>query len=170
MTSEIYRIDSTHSAVRLGYDDRGWTYQQHGFDRMIGKIVLDRVNRTVSVSVTIDIKSVNTGQARPNNGMQGPAFFDMERFPTIAYESTNVQFENDKPIRMEGALTIKGITRPVSLDIVSFVNGVHPVRGKRGVDANAFAKVKRSDFGIARQTPRVADEVSLSFALQAFKD
>ncbi|MEC5387814.1 YceI family protein [Uliginosibacterium sp. H3] len=168
---ENYSIDPTHSAARFGYDHLGWTYQQHRFDQMTGKIVYDKVAHTGSVDVTIDAKSLNTGYALFTQQMQAEDMFDTAKYPTITYKSTGVKFEGDKLVAIDGELTVKGITKPVSLTVTSFAAGQHPVQKRReGIGANAIAKIKRSDFGIAKQVPVVADEVTLTFTVQAFKD
>lgn len=168
---ETYSIDPTHSAARFGYNHLGWTYQQHRFDQMTGKIVYDKAAKTGSVDVSIDAKSVNTGYAVFNGQIQAEDMFDTAKYPTITYKSTSVKFEGDKPVSIDGELTIKGITKPVTLTVTSFASGPHPVQKKReSIGANAVAKIKRSDFNIMKQIPMVADEVDLSFTVQAFKD
>lgn len=168
---ESYSIDPTHSAARFGYEHLGWTYQQHRFDQMTGKIIYDKAAKTGSVDVTIDAKSVNTGYAVFNGQIQAEDMFDTAKYPTITYKSTGVKFEGDKVVSIDGDLTIKGITKPVTLTVTSFVSGPHPVQRKReSIGANAVAKIKRSDFNILKQLPIVADEVALSFTVQAFKD
>jgi polyisoprenoid-binding protein YceI len=168
---ETYSIDPTHSAARFGYDHLGWTYQQHRFDQMTGKIVYDKAAKTGTVDVTIDAKSLNTGYPLFTQQMQADDMFDTARYPTITYKSTGVKFEGDKLLSIDGDLTVKGITKPVTLIVTSFVAGPHPVQKRReGIGANAIAKIKRSDFGIAKQVPLVADEVTLTFTVQAFKD
>jgi polyisoprenoid-binding protein YceI len=138
---------------------------------MSGKIVFDRAARTGSVDVTIDAKSVNTGYALFSSQLQEADFFDTARYPVITYHSTSVKFEGDKPVSIDGELTVKGITKPVTLSLQSFVAGPHPVQKKReGIGANATAMIRRSDFNIVKQLPMVADEVALSFTVQAFKD
>jgi len=168
---DTYSIDPTHSAARFGYDHLGWTYQQHRFDQMTGKITYDRVAKTGSVDVVIDAKSLNTGYPLFTGQMQAEDMFDTARFPVITYKSTGVKFEGDKVVSIDGDLTVKGITKPVTLTVTSFVAGPHPVQKKReGIGANAIAKIKRSDFNIVKQLPLVADEVTLTFTVQAFKD
>ncbi|HSD40148.1 MAG TPA: YceI family protein [Rhodocyclaceae bacterium] len=168
---ESYSIDPTHSAARFGYDHLGWTYQQHRFDQTTGKIIYDKAAKTGSVDVTIDAKSINTGYPLFAQQMQAEDMFDTAKYPTITYKSTGVKFEGDKLVSIDGDLTVKGITKPVTLLVTSFVAGPHPVQKRReGIGANATAKIKRSDFNIAKQIPIVADEVSLTFTVQAFKD
>lgn len=167
---ETYSIDPTHSAARFGYEHLGWTYQLHRFDQMAGKIIFDRAARSGSVDVTIDAKSVNTGYSVFNGQMQDEDLLNTAKYPTITYKSTSVKFDGDKPVSIDGDLTIKGITRPVTLTVTSFVAGPHPIQKKReGIGTNATAKIKRSEFNMSK-VPLVADEVSLSFTVQAFKD
>lgn len=168
---QTYAIDPTHSASRFGYDHLGWTWQQHRFDQTTGRIVLDRAAHTGSVDVTIDARSINTGYPLFNSQLQAEDFFDTARYPDIRFRSTQVRFEGEQPVAVDGELTIKGITRPVTLALSSFVAGPHPVQKKReALGANATAKIKRSEFGMAKQVPIVADEVTLSFTVQAFQE
>lgn len=168
---ESYSIDPLHTASRFGYDHLGWTWQLHRFDRTTGKIILDRDAKAASVDVVIDAKSINGGNALFSSQLQAPEFFDAEAYPQITYKSTGVKFDGDKLVSVMGDLTIKGITRPVTLTVTSFVVGPHPVQKRReGIGANAVATVKRSDFNMLKQLPLVADEISLSFTVQAFKD
>ncbi len=143
---------------------------QHRFDKTNGTITLDREAKTGSVDVTIDATSINTGSPTFNDVLQGMEFFDAAKNPTITYKSTGVKFDGDKVVSVDGNLTIKGITKPVTLTVKSFVAGRHPVQtGKQAMGANAVANVKRSDFKMTKQ-PLVADEVELSFTIQAFKN
>jgi polyisoprenoid-binding protein YceI len=169
---ETYSIDPTHTAARFGYDMfNGWTHQQHRFDQVAGKIEFDREAKTGSVDVTIDAKSVNTGYPLFNGHLQGENFFDVAKYPTITFKSTNVKFDGDKPVAVDGNLTIKGVTKPVTLTIMSFMAGQHPAqKARQAIGANATAKVKRSDFNLTYNLPAVADEVALSFTVQAFKN
>ncbi|MDQ8021223.1 MAG: YceI family protein [Moraxellaceae bacterium] len=167
---ESYSIDPTHSAARFEYNHLNWTNQLHRFDQMSGKIQLDSAAKAGSVEVSIDAKSVNTGFAVFNGHLQGADFFDAVQYPTINFKSTGLKFDGDKLVAVDGNLTIKGITKPVTLTVVSYQNGPHPVqKNRQSIGANAVAKVKRSDFGMTK-VPAVSDDIALSFAVQAFKD
>ncbi|GAB2902547.1 YceI family protein [Uliginosibacterium flavum] len=168
---ETYSIDPSHSAVRFGYDHLGWTFQQHRFDQFSGKLTLDRAARTASIDVTIDANSINTGSALFNGQLKEARFFDAANHPSISFKADQAKFDGDKLVSITGDLNIKGISKPVTLKLNSFVAGPHPIQKKRdGIGANAVAKVNRSDFGMDFQVPLVADEVALAFTVQAFKD
>ena len=167
---ETFKIDPTHTAPRFEYSHFGYSNQQHRFDKTSGKIVLDRAAKAGSVDVTIDTKSVNTGYALFNGHIQGADFFDTEKFPAITFKSTSVKFDGDKPVAVEGNLTIKGVTKPVTLTVTSFHSMPHPMLKKDAIGANAVTKVKRSEFNMGKNVPYVSDEVTLAIAVEAVKE
>jgi polyisoprenoid-binding protein YceI len=167
---ETYVIDPAHTAPRFEYNHFGFTNQLHSFDKTSGKVVLDRAAHTGSVEVSIDVKSVNTGFALLNEHIQDPDFFDTAAFPTITFKSTRVKFKGDKPVVVEGDLTVKGVTKPVTLTVTSFQAKPNPMVKKDAIGANAVARIKRSEFNMGKYAPNVSDEVTLSIAVEAIKE
>ena len=167
---ETFAIDSSHTAARFEYNHFGYSNQMHRFDNTTGKIVLDRAAPAGSVDVTIDATSVNTGFALFNEHIQDEAFFDTAMYPTIRFKSTRVKFDSGKPVAIEGELTLKGVTRPVTLTVTHFHAMPHPMAKKDAIGANAVGKLKRSDFNMGKHVPYVGDEVTLSIAVEAIKD
>ena len=167
---ETFNIDPTHTAARFEYSHFGYSNQLHRFDKTSGKIVFDRAARTGSVDVTIDATSVNTGYALFNQHIQGEDYFDTAKYPVISFKSTKVKFDGDKPVAVDGNLTIKGVTKPVTLTLSSFHAMPHPMAKKDAIGANATAKVKRSEFNMGKNAPYVSDEVTLSIAVEAIKE
>lgn len=167
---ETYVIDGSHTAPRFEYSHFGYSNQVSRFDKTEGKIVIDKAAKTGSVDVTIDAKSVNTGFPLFNNHIQGADFLDTAKFPTITYKSTKVNFSGDKPASVDGNLTIKGVTKPVTLTVTSFHCMPHPMLKKDACGANAVAKILRSDFNAGKYAPHVGDEVTLTFAVEAVKE
>ncbi|MGZ9272972.1 MAG: YceI family protein, partial [Candidatus Binatia bacterium] len=140
------------------------------FTKTSGKITLDRAAKTGAVDVTIDAKSVDTGYALFNEHIQGEDFFDTAKYPSITYKSERMKFKGDKPVAVEGDLTIKGITRPATLKLTSFHCMPHPVVKKDACGANAVARVKRSEFNMGKHAPYVSDEVTLVIPVEAIKE
>ncbi|MYN06343.1 YceI family protein [Pseudoduganella aquatica] len=167
---ETYVIDGTHTFPRFEYSHFGYSNQVSRFDKTEGKIVIDKAAKSGSVDVTIDAKSVNTGFPVFNNHIQGEDFFDTAKFPTITYKSTKLNFAGDKLASVDGNLTIKGVTKPVTLTVTSFQCMPHPMLKKDACGANAVAKVLRSEFGAGKYAPYVGDEVTLTFAVEAVKE
>jgi polyisoprenoid-binding protein YceI len=167
---ETFNVEPTHTYPRFEYSHFGYSNQQQRFDKTSGKLVIDRAAKTGSVDVTIDATSVNTGYALFNQHIQGTDFFDTAKHPTITFKSNKVRFEGDKPVAVEGELTIKGVTKPVTLTVTSFHSMPHPMLKKDAIGANASAKVKRSEFNMGKNVPYVSDEVTLTIAVEAIKE
>lgn len=168
--AETFTIDPNHTAPRFEYSHFGYSNQLHRFDKTSGTIVVDRAAKTGSVDVTIDAKSVNTGYATFNEHIQAADFFDTAMYPTITFKSTKVVFEGDRPAKVEGNLTIKGVTKPVTLAVTSFHAMPHPVAKKDAIGANANVKIKRSEFNMSKFVPYVSDDVTLTIAVEAIKE
>lgn len=166
---ETYVIEPTHSMPRFEYSHFGYSIQLSRFDKVSGSITLDRAKKTGSVDVTIDAKSVNTGYPLFTGHIQGQDFFDTENYPTLAYKSHKVKFDGDKVVAVEGDLTVKGITKPVTLTVNSFLCMPHPMLKKAACGATATAKIKRSDFNMGKHAPYVGDEVTLTIPVEAIK-
>ena len=166
---ETYVIDGSHTFPRFEYSHFGYSTQVSRFDKTSGTIVLDRAARSGSVNVTIDTTSVNTGFPLFNEHIQGEDFFDTKKFPTITFKSTKLNFVGDKPGSIDGDLTIKGVTKPVRLEVTSFHCMPHPLLKKDACGANAVTRIKRSEFNAGKHAPYVGDDVTLSIAVEAVK-
>ena len=145
-------------------------------DQLLSRFRSEREQRAVieglktgAVDIVIDTKSVNTGSATFNEHIQGEDFLDTARHPTATFKSTKVIFEGDKPTAIEGNLTLKGVTRPVTLTVTSFQAMPHPMLKKDAIGANAHTMVKRSEFNAGKYAPNVGDDVRIDIAIEAIK-
>jgi polyisoprenoid-binding protein YceI len=166
---ETYIIDSNHTLPRFSYNHFGYSTQLIRFDKTTGKIIIDRVAKTGSVDVTIDTTSVNTGVTLFNEHIQAEDFFNTAKFPTATFVSKKINFEGYKPVSIDGTLTIKGISKPETLTVTSFMCMPHPMLKKDACGANATVVVKRSDFNMAKHVPYVSDEVTITLPVEAVK-
>jgi polyisoprenoid-binding protein YceI len=157
-----YSVDSSHTFPRFSYSHFGYSTQLSSFKNTSGKVVFDAEAKTGSVDITIDMKSVNTGFDDFNGHIQGEDFLD-----TAKFKSTKVVFEGDKPKAIEGNLTIKGVTKPVTLTVTSFQAMPHPMMKKPALGANAFTVIKRTEFNAGKYAPYVGDEVRIDVAIEA---
>ena len=167
---ETFIIDGSHTFPRFSYSHLGFSKQLSRFDRTSGSIVLDKEAKTGSVDVTIDMKSVNTGFEVFNGHIQGEDFLDTAKYPTATFKSTKVHFDGDKPTSVDGNLTIKGVTRPVTLTIDSYLLMPHPMMKKDAIGANATTRISRTEFGAGKYAPNVGDEVTITVSLEAIKN
>lgn len=167
---ETFVIDGTHTFPRFSYSHFGFSKQLSRFDTTKGTIVLDKAAKTGSVDVIIATKSVDTGYSVFDGHIQGEDFLNTEAFPVATFKSTKVNFEGEQPTSVEGNLTLKGITKPVTLTLDSFQMMPHPMLKKNAIGANASAKISRTEFNMGKYAPYVGDEVTLDIAVEAIKE
>ena len=166
---ETYIIDDSHTFPRFSYSHFGLSTQLSRFDRTTGTITIDREARTGAVEIIIDMTSVNTGYADFDDHIRSEDFFHTDVYPTATFQSTQVVFEGETPTAIEGELTIKGITHPVTLEITRFAAMTHPMLQREAIGADATTTILRSDFGAGMFAPLVADEVRIDIAVEAIK-
>ncbi len=166
---ETYVVDGSHTYPRFSYSHLGFSTQLSRFNTTTGKVVFDKAAKTGSVDIEIDAKSVDTGSTLFNQHIQGEDFLDTAKYPKAMFKSTNVVFEGDKPAKIEGNLTIKGVTKPVTLTVTSFQAMPHPMQKKDAIGANAYTTIKRSEFNAGKYAPNVGDEVRIDIAIEAIK-
>lgn len=166
---ETYVVDGSHTYPRFSYSHLGFSTQLSRFNTTTGKVVFDKAAKTGSVDIEIDAKSVDTGSTLFNQHIQGEDFLDTAKYPKAMFKSTNVVFEGDKPTKIEGNLTIKGVTKPVILTVTSFQAMPHPMQKKDAIGANAYTTIKRSEFNAGKYAPNVGDEVRIDIAIEAIK-
>ena len=167
---ETYVLDSAHSYPRFSYNHFGYSTQVSRFNKTTGKIIYDKEAKTASVDVVIDTTSVDSGFPVFNEHLRSEDFFDTAKYPTATFKSTKVIFEGDKPSAIEGDLTIKGITKPVTLTVTTFHAMPHPTNKKDAIGANAFTTVKRSEFNAGKYAPNVGDEIRIDLGVEAIKE
>ena len=167
---ETYVIDHTHTFPRFSYSHFGFSTQTSRFDKTSGKIVLDRQAKTGSVEVNVETTSVDTGYPLFNEHIQGADFLDTAKYPTMTFVSSNLKFEADNLVEVEGVLTLKGVSKPVTLSVTSFQCMPHPMLKKDACGANATAVIKRSDFNMGKHAPHVSDEVTINIPVEAIKE
>jgi polyisoprenoid-binding protein YceI len=146
-----WEIDTIHSEVSFVVRHLVVSKVRGRFDRFGGTIVTDEDLARSSVNVTIDASSVNTNEPTRDNHVRSADFLDVENFPNITFVSTAVRSESGAYF-VDGDLTIRGTTRPVTLDVElnGFIND--PYGGTR-VGFSATAEVDRNDYGVSFNGP-----------------
>lgn len=167
---ETYVIDGTHTLPRFEYSHFGYSTQMGRFTKTSGKIVIDRAAKAGSIDVTIDAASVDSGYDKFNEHLRSEDFFDVANSPTITFKSSKLGFEAENLKSVDGTLTIRGVSKPVTLALTSFKCMPHPIVKKDACGANATVAIKRSDFKAGKFAPYVSDEVTLTIPVEAVKE
>jgi polyisoprenoid-binding protein YceI len=142
------------------------------FDTFSGAIVVGE-DGTPSVTAEIAVDSVNTRNDQRDAHVKSADFFDVEKHPTATFRSTGVRADSDDYV-LDGELTLKGVTKPVSLHLE--FSGVNPGMGQGEVAGfEASVVLNRKDFGIDIDLPLetggtvVGDKVTLTLEIEALK-
>lgn len=164
-----YVLDGTHTAVSFSYRHVGLSTQTSRFNNATGTIVLDTAAKTGKVNVTVDTRSVNTGLESFNGHIQAKDFLDTAAYPTATFVSDKVVFDGERPVAIDGKLTIKGITKDVTVTIDDVVLADHPMAKKPALGAAGSVKLTRSEFDMGKFVPVNSDEVTLRVTLEAIQ-
>lgn len=144
-----YTIDPTHTYPSFEAPHiQGISLWRGKIDSSQGSVVLDRAAHTGSIEIAMDPASINFGNAKLDEHVRGPDFFDVKKYPTMTYKSTKIIYNGDDPASVEGDLTMHGVSHPVTLKINSFKCIMHPFLKKEVCGADAAADLNRADFGI----------------------
>lgn len=164
--AETYTIDPKHTFASFEIDHFGLARQSGRFDRTSGTIAYDPAAKSGSADVSIEVASVTTGDAERDQHLTKPEFFDAARFPRITFKSSAFRFEGDKLTAIDGDLTVRGVTKPVTLRVSHIGCKVHPAYRVPSCGANAETQIKRSDFGVNAFLPAISDDVTLKLAVE----
>lgn len=143
-----YAIDPAHTFPSFEADHMGMSTFRGQFDRSSGTIALDRQAGTGTVSVDVDLASVHFGNPELDKLMATSDYFDTGRHPTAHYEGRLAGFVDGKPTRVDGTLTLRGASHPLTLEIRSFKCMPHPVFKRDWCGADASGHFSRAEFGI----------------------
>jgi polyisoprenoid-binding protein YceI len=172
VAQETYVIDPVHSQPQWVATHIGFSNQHGNFGKATGKIVLDRAAKKGSIDVSIDATSIRTYSDRLDQIVKGERFFNVEKFPTMTFKSTNLMFDGDKLVGADGELTMLGVTKPVSLKVANFSCGEQAFNKKPMCGAEATATIKRSEWGMTDglKLGNPGDDIQLIIPVEAYRD
>jgi polyisoprenoid-binding protein YceI len=173
LVAGTWEIDAVHSEISFVVRHLVVSKVRGRFDRFSGTIITDENPARSSATVTIDASSINTNEPNRDNHVRSADFLDVENFPNITFRSTAVRTEGRR-FFVDGELTIRGTTRPVTLDVD--VNGFTPdPYGGTRAGFSASAEINRQDFGVSFNGPIpgsdnamvLSDKVALTLEVEA---
>jgi len=169
--ADRYTFEKDHTDVRASWDHLGMSRQSARFLDVKGGLKLELEEpETSTVEVSIKVGSGSTGGKELDEILtKSKDFFDAATFPEITFKSTSVKTTSAKTAEVVGDLTINGVTKPATLDVVWNFVGEHPLGAINPVYKDVYAvgfsattQILRSDWGITRTVPYVSDEIKIS--------
>ena len=171
-----WRIDPSHSSAQFSVRHMMISTVRGQFAGVNGTLVYDPKNPTAStVEATIDVTTVNTGQAKRDADLKSAEFFDSQRYPEMKFKSKSVEVVGPGQLKVTGDLTINAITRQVVLDVDGPTPPIKDTQGREKIGVSATTKISRKDFGILYNPVMesggvaVSDEVSIVVEAELFK-
>ncbi|MGA4801938.1 YceI family protein [Streptomyces lavendulocolor] len=171
-----YTIDPSHSGIGFTARHAMVTNVRGAFTEYEGTLELDGTDPAASgASIDVTIASIDTGSADRDAHLRSADFFDAEQFPLMTFRSTGAEALGGTDYRITGDLTIKGVTKPISIDL-EFNGAAKDPFGNERVGFEGKAELLRSEWGLtwnaALETGGVlvSDKIKLTFEISAIKN
>ena len=144
-----WQIDPAHTAAQFAVKHLMISTVRGEFKGVKGTVIWDDQDIAKStIDVTIDTKTVNTGEDARDKDLKSDKFFDVEKFPSMTFKSKKVESAGTDKLKVTGDLTIHGITKEVILNVEGPTAPVKDPWGNTRVAASATTQVNRQDFGV----------------------
>jgi len=163
-----YKFDPNHTSVIWNAGHFGFSAPHGIFSGGEGTLHFDEnaVEKS-KVDVTIKTAGLATGIAKFDEHLKSKDFFNSEKFPDAKFVSTKVEKTGEKTGKVTGDLTLLGVTKPLTLDVIFNKSGAHPMNQKPTVGFTATGVIKRSDYGMNFGVPNVTDDVQIQIEAEA---
>ena len=172
-----WKIDENHTNARFAVDHFGTSTNMGAFTNITGVVTFDEATKQGFVGLTIPVSKLETGIEKFDEHLLSADFFDAAKYPSIFFNSTTWNTVVDpatgetRLMSIDGKLKIKGVERPVTLDVVRFNCYNSPMfKGSRVCGGDLSTNIKRSDYGIDKYSDVAAmDNVKLIIQVEAVK-
>jgi polyisoprenoid-binding protein YceI len=165
-----YSIDSARTVVSFEVRSFGIFKQRGWFGFASGSVTLDPQADEGSFDVVIDARTIRASSNARLQIIRGPGFLNVEKFPEISYKAQHVAFTDGKPIRVDGELTLLGVTHPVPLGVNDYLCTSPSGENGRRCMIDASAMFRRSEFGMTGSMSLAGDKVRLAIHAEAVAD
>jgi polyisoprenoid-binding protein YceI len=171
-----WELDPAHTGVHFKVRHLMVSSVRGNFEKVSGKIVYDETDVTKSTAdIVIDAASVNSRVVKRDADLRSPNFLDVAKHPTITFKSKRVEKTGDGTLKVTGDLTIRGVTKPVVLDVEGPTPAIKDPGGNLRVGGMATTKINRKDFGLTWNKSLeaggvlVGDEVDITIDVEIYR-
>jgi len=171
-----WALDPPHTAVQFSVRHMMVSNVRGEFTKLTGSVEGDEAKPTEAViTVNIDPASLNTRDAKRDEHLRGPDFFDVAKYPAITFKSKSIAAAGPGAFKVTGDLTMHGVTKEIVLDVSDVTPAITDPSGKTRAGARATTKLNRKDFGINWSKAMdngglvVGEEVAVTVDVEAVK-
>jgi polyisoprenoid-binding protein YceI len=171
----IWTIDPAHTGVEFAVRHLMISTVKGRFAKVEGTVTTGEDLTTAEVGITIHAESIDTREPQRDAHLKSADFFEVEKFPTLTFKSRKVERAGADDYKLTGDLTIRGVTREVTLDVTSYGFTADPW-GNEKAGFSAATKIRRSDFGLTWNVALeaggvvVGDEVKIAIEAELTKN
>ena len=162
-----WQIDPNHSSAQFSVRHLGVSTVRGAFTKVSGSAQYDTADPTKdSLNATIQAASVDTRVEMRDNDLRSPNFLDVQKYPTITFQSKQVKSAGNGKLQIVGDLTIHGVSKEVSLDVEGPSAPIKDPWGNQRIGASASTKVNRKDFGVNGAAGVVGDDINITIDVE----
>jgi polyisoprenoid-binding protein YceI len=160
--SDKYSLDPNHANVVWQISHMGFSTLMGRFDKIAGTLDFNSKKPEKSkLKVTLETASIDSKVPALDTHLKGEDFFQADKYPEIKFKSTKIEKLSDSTGKVTGDLTLHGVTKPITLDVIFHGGGTHPMTKKAVIGFDAKTTIKRSEFGMEKYVQFVGDDVTL---------
>ncbi len=163
-----YDLDLSHSFIQFRISHLGYSVLNGRFNDFAGTLKWDKAAPTeANIALTIKTTSIDSNWAERDKHLRGADFLDVEKFPEASFKST--KFTGDATAgKLEGELTLHGVTKPITLDVKAVGEGDDPWGGYRA-GFSGTTTLKRSDFGISYNLGPTSESMDFDLFIEGIR-
>ena len=169
---DTWQLDPPHSSAQFSVRHLGVSTIRGAFTKLSGTVHYDAANPgKASIQATIDSTSVDTRVETRDNQVRSPRLLDVQKYPTITFQSKKVEAAGEGKLKVTGDLTIHGITKEVVLDVDEPSPAIKDPMGKDRLrmGASATTKINRNDFGVSGFAGIIGDDITITLDVEMIK-
>lgn len=161
-SGQKYEFDKEHTTIMFAVDHLGFSNMIGTFKKYDGYFIFNEEHPELSfVDITIKPAGISTSSYALDKELQGENWFNVAKFPEAHFKSTKVEVTGDHKAEVTGWFTLKGITKPITLEVTFNKMGTHPIINKTVAGFKASTSIKRSDFDMNSFVPMVGEFVHI---------
>jgi polyisoprenoid-binding protein YceI len=161
--SNVWQLDPAHSSAQFAVRHMGISTVRGTFTKLSGSAHYDTADaKNDSVEVTIEPASVHTRVEMRDNDLRSDHFFEVQKYPTMTFRSTKIESGGADKLKIIGDLTIRGVTKPVTLAVEGPSKPINDGQGHLHMGVSASGTLNRTDFGMTGYQGVVGNEIQLT--------
>lgn len=157
-----WQLDNSHTRVGFSVEHLGFSTTMGHFDKVDGTLNYNiKAPNKTTMNFVIDTNSINTAFEARDKHLRSDDFFNVKKYPTMTFKSTKVNFYNPQQAKVDGNLTLLGVTKPVTLNVTIKKIANSPMTKKPVIGFRATGVIDRTEFGMTSFADGITTKVPI---------